>query len=191
LDDAAAADSQIMAYRIMPEHELLKVESVVIAPGWLDRRGVRVFCDVCGEGINYQREVVVGKRTLSRPCAGEGYCLRVGEIGVSRTSDEAPDPPRLGSGEQLTEQSASESLALPAVLHDERDLGDAGLAGRLVTRDGDELQARGAVMFDDERQPRVMVDVRQEARPVWRQPLHQAEEVLIGRVRSSVGRRAR
>lgn len=70
---ADARQTQISAYRIVPEAELLKLERVAIAPGWLDRRRVRVFCQACGEGINYEREVVIGDWPVCRPCAGESY----------------------------------------------------------------------------------------------------------------------
>jgi formylmethanofuran dehydrogenase subunit E len=62
--------AQMAAYRVMPEAELLAVTPVVIVPGWLDRRRARVVCQACGEGVNYEREVVAGGRTLCRPCAG-------------------------------------------------------------------------------------------------------------------------
>ena len=65
--------AQIAAYRVMPEPDLLRIEPVVVNPGWLDRRRVRVFCAECGEGINYQREVMANGRTLCRPCGGERY----------------------------------------------------------------------------------------------------------------------
>jgi len=65
--------AQIAAYRVMPESELLSITPVTIKPGWLDRKRVRVFCDVCGEGINYQREVVRDGQTLCRHCAGDAY----------------------------------------------------------------------------------------------------------------------
>ena len=68
-----ARKAQITAYRLMPEAALLSIEPVVVNPGWLDRRRVRVFCEGCGEGINYQREVTVHGRTLCRPCNGERY----------------------------------------------------------------------------------------------------------------------
>lgn len=66
-------DAQTAAYRVMPEQELLAITPVEILSGWLDRRRVRVYCDACGEGINYGREVSLGSRTLCRPCAGETY----------------------------------------------------------------------------------------------------------------------
>jgi formylmethanofuran dehydrogenase subunit E len=65
--------AQIVAYRDMPEGELLAVTPVVVSPGWLDRPRVRVACEACGEGVNYGREVVVGARTLCRACAGGSY----------------------------------------------------------------------------------------------------------------------
>jgi formylmethanofuran dehydrogenase subunit E len=64
---------QIEAYRVMPEETLLTITPVEVLPGWLDRRRVRVFCDVCGEGINYERELHIARLTVCRPCAGQGY----------------------------------------------------------------------------------------------------------------------
>lgn len=65
--------AQMIAYRTMPERSLLLVESIVVAPGWLDRPRRRVTCAECREGVNYGREVVVGGRVLCRACAGERY----------------------------------------------------------------------------------------------------------------------
>ena len=65
--------AQLAVYRVMPDEDLFRMEPVVVAPGWLDRRRVRVTCEMCREGINYQREVRAGGRTLCRPCAGDRY----------------------------------------------------------------------------------------------------------------------
>lgn len=65
--------AQIAAYGVMPEPELLSLTPVVILPGWLDRQRVRVACQICGEGVNYGREVVSDGFTLCRPCFGGGY----------------------------------------------------------------------------------------------------------------------
>jgi formylmethanofuran dehydrogenase subunit E len=65
--------AQIAAYRVMPERLLLDVQRVAIVPGWLDRRRVRVACAVCGEGVNYEREVRCGAAVLCRACAGDRY----------------------------------------------------------------------------------------------------------------------
>lgn len=65
--------AQMAAYRVMPEPLLLRLEPVRVRPGWLDRRRVRVACAACGEGINYEREIVRGDAVLCRACAGERY----------------------------------------------------------------------------------------------------------------------
>lgn len=72
-DETDPRRAQIAAYRQMPETSLLRLEPVIVAPGWLDRPRVRVPCDGCGEDVNYRRETVVNARVLCRPCAGEGY----------------------------------------------------------------------------------------------------------------------
>jgi formylmethanofuran dehydrogenase subunit E len=69
--------AQTAAYRVMPEADLFKVERVAVDPSWLDRRRARVFCNTCGEGINYRRELSVDGRTLCRPCAGDSYYTRL------------------------------------------------------------------------------------------------------------------
>jgi formylmethanofuran dehydrogenase subunit E len=68
-----ARRAQTLAYRTMPEDRLLRLERVIVEPGWLDRRRVRVACTQCGEGVNYEREVRAGGRVLCRACAGESY----------------------------------------------------------------------------------------------------------------------
>ena len=65
--------AQIAAYRVMPEERLLGLTPIVVLPGWLDRRRVRVPCAACGQGVSYGREVLVHGRTLCRGCAGERY----------------------------------------------------------------------------------------------------------------------
>jgi formylmethanofuran dehydrogenase subunit E len=68
--------AQMVAYRDMPEGDLLTLERVVVDAAWLTRRRVRVPCAACGEHVNYEREVQVGGRTLCRGCAGERYYRR-------------------------------------------------------------------------------------------------------------------
>jgi formylmethanofuran dehydrogenase subunit E len=65
--------AQIAAYRVMPEAELLALQPVVIAPGWLDRQRTRVPCEGCGEHVNYGRQVAAGRRRLCLACAGGAY----------------------------------------------------------------------------------------------------------------------
>ena len=71
---------QMLAYRELPDEELFATEWVSIPlharemPGY---KSARIKCDVCGEGINYDREVVreelceggVTRRILCQSCA--------------------------------------------------------------------------------------------------------------------------
>lgn len=68
---------QMLAYRELPDEELFATEWVTIPlharemPGY---KSARIACDVCGEGINYDREIVREEdggvmRTLCQSCA--------------------------------------------------------------------------------------------------------------------------
>ena len=63
---------QMHAYRSMPEDELFTEQWVEVPldaremPGY---KSARIGCAVCGEGINYDREVMVAGRTLCQGCA--------------------------------------------------------------------------------------------------------------------------
>lgn len=70
--------AQLVAYQLMPEDTLLRVEPVAILPGLLDRRRSRVTCELCGEDVSYQRELQMGGRLLCRACAGEAYYMPLG-----------------------------------------------------------------------------------------------------------------
>jgi len=67
---------QMLAYREMADNDLFTTQWVKIEllpedfPGY---KGQRVVCDLCGEGINFCREVCREGRTLCRSCAGESY----------------------------------------------------------------------------------------------------------------------
>ncbi|HCC59396.1 MAG TPA: formylmethanofuran dehydrogenase [Solibacterales bacterium] len=67
---------QMQAYREMPVDEIFDVQWVRVdlapedLPGY---KGARHVCDECGEGINFERQVQSGERTLCRACAGERY----------------------------------------------------------------------------------------------------------------------
>ena len=75
-DEPDLRRAQARAYAVMPEQDLLDVAPVTIRSGWLDRRRVRVVCDGCGEGINYEREATHGDPILCRPCVGDSYYTR-------------------------------------------------------------------------------------------------------------------
>lgn len=67
---------QQQAYRVLSDEELFTRQWVRVEvrpedlPGF---KGPRVVCAQCGEGINFQREILRDGRTLCRSCAGESY----------------------------------------------------------------------------------------------------------------------
>ncbi len=71
-DASNPSEAQKTAYGKMPDGVLFSIQQVKpdIAeenmPGF---RGTRVYCDNCGEGINFRREVHIAGETLCIPCA--------------------------------------------------------------------------------------------------------------------------
>ncbi len=67
---------QMLAYREMADDDLFTTQWVKVElppeefPGY---KGERVVCDLCGEGINFRREVRRDGKVLCRSCAGERY----------------------------------------------------------------------------------------------------------------------
>jgi formylmethanofuran dehydrogenase subunit E len=67
---------QMLAYREMAEEDLFDCQPVKVTlppeefPGY---KAERVACEVCGEGINFRREVRRDGKILCRGCAGERY----------------------------------------------------------------------------------------------------------------------
>jgi len=67
---------QMLAYRELATEDLFDVRWVKVAlgpeefPGY---KGERTVCALCGEGINFRREVQRDGKTLCRSCAGESY----------------------------------------------------------------------------------------------------------------------
>ena len=64
------------AYQVMPDELLLTWQPVRLTTPIreiISRPGVRALCDVCGEEIINERELVENGRTLCRACAGETY----------------------------------------------------------------------------------------------------------------------
>jgi formylmethanofuran dehydrogenase subunit E len=64
------------AYQVMPDEELLTVQSVALirpVEAIISRPGARVICQQCGEEVMNEREVVQNGRILCRACAGESY----------------------------------------------------------------------------------------------------------------------
>jgi formylmethanofuran dehydrogenase subunit E len=67
---------QMLAYREISDDDLFTTQWVKVElppeefPGY---KGERVVCEVCGEGINFRREVRCEGKVLCRGCAGETY----------------------------------------------------------------------------------------------------------------------
>jgi formylmethanofuran dehydrogenase subunit E len=67
---------QMAAYREMSDDDLFATQWVKVDlppeefPGY---KGERIVCEICGEGINFRREVRRDGKVLCRSCAGENY----------------------------------------------------------------------------------------------------------------------
>lgn len=67
---------QILAYREISDSDLFTTQWVKVElppeefPGY---KGERVTCEVCGEGINFRKEVRREGKAFCRGCAGESY----------------------------------------------------------------------------------------------------------------------
>jgi formylmethanofuran dehydrogenase subunit E len=67
---------QMLAYREVADDDLFTTQwvKVDLSPEDFPRyKGERIICDICGEGINFRREVRRDDKTLCRSCAGESY----------------------------------------------------------------------------------------------------------------------
>jgi len=68
--------AQLAAYQIMPDNELLSFQEVYLnmpVEALISRPGVRVSCELCGEEIINERELLQQGRTLCQACAGKSY----------------------------------------------------------------------------------------------------------------------
>lgn len=68
--------AQLKAYQVLPDHELLTIQPVQLTTpieAIVSRAGVRVNCEICGEEIINEREIVRDGLLLCRSCAGLGY----------------------------------------------------------------------------------------------------------------------
>jgi formylmethanofuran dehydrogenase subunit E len=69
-------EGYLLGYQRMPETELLDLQPVLLTVSLeklLSKEGHRVSCELCGEEIINEREVIQNGQTLCRTCAGEGY----------------------------------------------------------------------------------------------------------------------
>ena len=72
--------AQLWGYQRMPDDELLLAREVSLLfslEELLSKAGYRVRCQVCGEEIINEREVLQNGLTLCRACAGQDYCQPV------------------------------------------------------------------------------------------------------------------
>lgn len=75
--------AQLVAYQVMPDHELLSVQQVSLTTpveALISRAGVRVNCMLCGEEIINERQVQRDGLLLCKACAGEAYYQQVAAI---------------------------------------------------------------------------------------------------------------
>ena len=69
-------EQQMLAYREMPDADLFAIQWVKVDlppeefPGY---KGERIICEICGEGINFRRELRRDGKVLCRACGGERY----------------------------------------------------------------------------------------------------------------------
>jgi formylmethanofuran dehydrogenase subunit E len=74
--DLSKAETQLQAYRAMPDAELFNLQNVRVEIDKFDQPGhplSRVPCAKCGEGINDGREIISEGQPLCRSCAGRSY----------------------------------------------------------------------------------------------------------------------
>ena len=72
----------LLGYQRMPDEELLTIQEVILDVSLaeiLSKDGYRVNCEICGEEIINEREVIRDGTMMCRPCAGERYYRLVGE----------------------------------------------------------------------------------------------------------------
>jgi formylmethanofuran dehydrogenase subunit E len=68
--------AQLYGYQVMPDEVLFSAQQVILktpVKEIVSRAGVRVNCDVCGEEIINERQVVTSYGIFCQACAGECY----------------------------------------------------------------------------------------------------------------------
>ena len=72
--------AMLKGYQRMPDDELLSVQPIeltVSVKELLSRPGIRVNCQLCGEEVINERELIRDGVTLCRACAGDAYYRRI------------------------------------------------------------------------------------------------------------------
>lgn len=68
--------AQMQAYQSMPDEDMFSMQEVCLNTSIeqvVSRPGIRVHCDLCGEEIINEREILHNTSVLCRTCAGGGY----------------------------------------------------------------------------------------------------------------------
>lgn len=76
-------EAQLLGYQRLPAAELLFVQSVRLKTPIeqsISRPGLKAVCEVCGEEIMNEREVIRDGATLCRACAGQSYYLLTAKL---------------------------------------------------------------------------------------------------------------
>jgi formylmethanofuran dehydrogenase subunit E len=80
-DETLRYQAQLQAYQIMSDGKMFNVAEVRLlasVESIISRPGLRVKCDLCGEEIMNEREVLRNGMTLCLPCSGKSYYQSVG-----------------------------------------------------------------------------------------------------------------
>ncbi len=86
-------EAQLIGYQSLPDDLMFDWQTVELAVPIreiIGRAGLRVNCEVCGEEIINQREIIREGTTLCKPCAGESYFREAARAWRSQTPDGAP-----------------------------------------------------------------------------------------------------
>ncbi len=73
---------QLLGYQRMPAEELLSIQWVQLnrpVEELISKPGQQAVCDVCGEEIMNEREIIVGDTVFCKACAGQAYYHRAGQ----------------------------------------------------------------------------------------------------------------
>ena len=80
---AGKYQQQLIAYKLMPDSVLFKVQKVQVAISEFDLPGPtrrKVSCQRCGQMVRDSREVVIDNHVLCKPCAKGAYYTNAREI---------------------------------------------------------------------------------------------------------------
>jgi formylmethanofuran dehydrogenase subunit E len=94
MDELDCWHKQLEAYQVLPDEELFTVQPVQLTVSLekiISLPGLRVNCEVCGEEITNEGEVLQGGRVLCRACAGERYYAPCGQ-GITEPERQTPAP---------------------------------------------------------------------------------------------------